>query len=253
MGVEGTPKGEETSSAGRAGPASHALGRAHGATKGALPRAVLWDLDGTLLDSKLSIRETMNTVLAERGLPPFTRDELEVLIGRPLRDILSAKTSDLAAIEAMTHRYRAAYNESGWVTVRVAEGLEGLLLRLRGEGVLHAVVTSKGQRETEVLLADLGIAHLFDAIVGDDDVRPLKPDPAPVREALALLGGVPAGRAVMVGDTVFDVGAARGAGVACVGVLWGTHDRRTLLGAGAAAVASDAASLAKALRALQPR
>ena len=218
-----------------------------------MPRAVLWDLDGTLLDSRRSIRETMNTVLAERGLPGFTRDELGALIGHPLRDILATKTKDRAVVEAMTHRYREAYNESGWVTVRVAAGLEDLLIRLRQDGVRTAVVTSKGQRETEVLLADLGVAHLFDAIVGDDDVRPLKPDPAPVREALALLGGVPADRAVMVGDTTFDVEAAVGAGVACVGVLWGTHDRKTLLGAGAVAVAADAAGLAKALRTLLPR
>lgn len=233
------------------GPTGKGSGRAAG-PGAAAPRAVLWDLDGTLLDSKLSIRETMNTVLAERGLPVFTREELDALIGHPLRDILATKTKDPAAVEAMAHRYRAAYNESGWVTVRVAEGLEDLLGRLRGEGIRTGVVTSKGQHETEVLLADLGVAHLFDAVVGDDDVRPLKPDPAPVREALALLGGVPADRAVMVGDTTFDVGAARGAGVACVGVLWGTHDRRTLLGAGAAAVASDAKGLAKALRALLP-
>lgn len=216
-------------------------------------RAVLWDLDGTLLDSKQSIRDTMNTVLAERSLPAFSRSELDALIGHPLRHILATKTKDAAAVEAMTHRYRAAYNESGWVTVRLADGLVGILERLRQDGVLTAVVTSKGQRETEVLLADLGVAHLFDAIVGDDDVRPLKPDPAPVREALSLLGGVPAERAVMVGDTSFDVGAARAAGVACVGVLWGTHDRRTLLAAGAGAVAADAPGLAKALRAWLPK
>jgi phosphoglycolate phosphatase len=222
-------------------------------TKDPAPRAVLWDLDGTLLDSKLSIRETMNTVLAERGFAVFTREELDALIGHPLRDILATKASDPAAVEAMTHRYRAAYNESGWVTVRVAEGLTALLEQLRRDGVRTAVVTSKGQHETEVLLGDLGIAHLFDAVVGDDDVRPLKPDPAPVREALRLLGGLPPERAVMVGDTTFDVGAARRAGVACVGVLWGTHDRKTLLAAGAAAAVTDAAGLAKAIRALLPR
>jgi 2-phosphoglycolate phosphatase len=210
---------------------------------------VLWDLDGTLLDSKLSIRETMNTVLAERGLPVFTKAELDALIGHPLRDILATKTEDKAVVESMALRYRYAYNESGWVTVRVAEGLEDLLLRLRQQGVKTGVVTSKGQYETETLLADLGVAHLFDAVVGDDDARPLKPDPAPVVEALRLLG-VEAGRAVMVGDTTFDVGAAKGAGVACVGVLWGTHDRATLLKAGADAVVSDAAGLAKALRTL---
>jgi phosphoglycolate phosphatase len=212
-------------------------------------RAVLWDLDGTLLDSRRSIRETMNTVLAERGLPGFAPDELARLIGHPLRDILATKTGDKAAVEAMALRYRECYNESGWVTVRVMPGLEGLLHDLRGAGVRNAVVTSKGQRETEVLLADLGIAHLFDGVVGDDDARPLKPDPAPVREALRLVAALPE-RAVMVGDTTFDAGAAAGAGVPFVGVLWGTHDRATLEAAGAVAVAGSPARLAKALKAL---
>jgi phosphoglycolate phosphatase len=212
-------------------------------------RAALWDLDGTLLDSRRSIRETMNTVLAERGLPGFTKDELGRLIGHPLRDILATKTGDKAAVEAMAHRYRAAYNESGWVTVRVVPGLEDLVGRLRASGVRNAVVTSKGQVETEILLADLGIANLFDAVVGDDDVRPLKPDPAPVREALRLVDAGPE-EAVMIGDTTFDAGAATGAGVRFVGVLWGTHDRPTLRAAGAVALAEDAAQLDKALRSL---
>jgi len=212
-------------------------------------RAVLWDLDGTLLDSRLSIRETMNTVLAERGLPGFTKPELAALIGHPLRDILATKTADKAVVEAMTRRYRDAYGESGWVTVQVHPGLEELVEDLRGERVAIGVVTSKGQQETELLLSDLGIAHLVDAVVGDDDVRPLKPDPAPVRECLRLLGADPQG-AVMVGDTVFDVGAAKAAGVPCVGVLWGTHDAATLLEAGAVATAKDARQLRKALRGL---
>lgn len=213
--------------------------------------AVLWDLDGTLLDSKLSIRDTMNTVLAERGLPAFAKAELDALIGHPLRDILATRSSDRGAVEAMTQRYRAAYNESGWVTVRVTAGLAELVADLRRRGVRHAVVTSKGQRETEVLLADLGIAHLFEAVVGDDDVRPLKPDPAPVREALRLLGAAP-GEAVMVGDTTFDVGAAHGAGVRCIGVLWGSHPRATLAEAGADALVGDARQLEKVLRTLLP-
>jgi 2-phosphoglycolate phosphatase len=218
-------------------------------TAGAGPRAALWDLDGTLLDSRRSIRETMNTVLAERALPGFSRDELDRLIGHPLRDILATKTGDKAAVEAMAHRYRAAYGESGWVTVRVFPGLEALLGELRAAGVRNVVVTSKGQVETEVLLVDLGIAHLFDGVVGDDDVRPLKPDPAPVREALRLAGARPE-RAVMVGDTTFDAGAATAAGVRFVGVLWGTHDRPTLRAAGAVAIAEDAQQLARALKSL---
>lgn len=210
---------------------------------------MLVDLDGTLLDSRLSIRETLNTVLAERGLPPFSRDETDQLIGHPLRHILAQRTTDAAAIEAMTHRYRAAYNEVGWTTVGTFPGFVDLLRDLRMAGVPLAVVTSKGQQETETLLFDLGLGDLFDAVVGDDDVRPLKPDPAPVREACRLLG-VDVQDAIMVGDTTFDIEAARGAGAQSIGVLWGIHAEATLRGAGASAVAGTMAHLDRHLRRL---
>lgn len=211
--------------------------------------AVLVDLDGTLLDSKLSIRDTLNTVLAERALPPFSREDMDRLIGKPLRDILAMRSSDAAAIEAMTHRYRAAYNETGWVTVEPFRGLVPLLRDLREDGALLGTVTSKGQQETETLLFDLGLADLFDAIVGDDDVRPLKPDPAPVREACRLLGVAPAD-AAMVGDTTFDVRAAVAAGAHAIGVLWGIHDAATLRAAGAHALVRDPPALGRELRRL---
>lgn len=223
--------------------------RPHSAPTEPRRRAVLVDLDGTLLDSKLSIRDTLNAVLAERGLGPFSRGDMDQLIGRPLREILATRTTDPTAIEAMTHRYRAAYNETGWVTVDPFPGLVPLLRDLRAQGIATGTVTSKGQLETETLLFDLGLADLFDVIVGDDDVRPLKPDPAPVREACRLLGVDPAD-AVMVGDTTFDVASARAAGAACVGVLWGIHDARTLREAGAIALAKNAADLAREVRRL---
>lgn len=210
-------------------------------------RAVLVDLDGTLLDSRLSIRETLNTVLAERGLPPFSREETDRLIGHPLRHILAQRTDDSAAIEAMTHRYRAAYNEVGWITVGTYPGFVELLRDLRAQHVPLAVVTSKGQQETETLLFDLGLGDLFDVVVGDDDVRPLKPDPAPVVEACRLLG-VPTDRAAMVGDTTFDVQAAVGAGAHSIGVLWGIHTAPTLREAGAHDLVPTVPHLERALR-----
>jgi 2-phosphoglycolate phosphatase len=208
--------------------------------------AVLWDLDGTLLDSNLSIRQTMNHVLGERGLPPFTKAELDALIGHPLRGILATKTPDPAAVEAMALRYRDVYSESGWVTVGFHAGAVALVQRLRARGHPQAIVTSKGQRESEVLLEDLGVAHLFDAVVGDDDRRPLKPDPAPVLEACRLLHRGPE-RAAMVGDTRFDIGAAKAAGVFAVGVLWGNGSAQSLREAGADALARDAMDLQRVL------
>src|SRR5690242_4828246 len=90
------------------------------------PSAVLWDLDGTLLESKQSIRECMNRVLAEKGRPTFTPAELDQLIGRPLREILATKAPP-EEVDAMALRYRVVYNESGWVTVTIHDGLVDLI------------------------------------------------------------------------------------------------------------------------------
>lgn len=213
------------------------------------PRAVLFDLDGTLLDSKLSIRDTMNTVLKEWRLPLFTAAELDREIGKPLRDILATKfpaTPDPAILESMALRYREAYGESGWFTVQVYPGLEALLGLLRARGVRLGVVTSKGEAEAEKVLLDLGIAHLLDTVVGDDDARPLKPDPAPVLEACRRLGVEPA-QAVMVGDTIYDAKAALAADCPFIGVLWGIQDRPTMAAVGATWFARDAYELERLL------
>ncbi|MES2154030.1 MAG: HAD family hydrolase [bacterium] len=214
-------------------------------------KAVLFDLDGTLLDSNLSIRSTMNAVLAERGLPAFTRTELDGLIGTGLRDILARKlpAPDPTAIEAMARRYRDLYSEVGWVTVGIYPGLRELAVDLRANGTSLAVVTSKGQHETEALLADLGVLELFDAAVGDDDVRPIKPHPAPVLEACRRLGCAPAD-AAMIGDTRFDILAAKAAGAIAIGILWGNGSRDSLAEAGADHIVDSVPALRRVLRRL---
>lgn len=214
--------------------------------------AVLFDLDGTLLDANQSIRQTMNHVLAEKGQPTFTKAELDALIGHPLREILATKVKDASLIEPMALRYREVYGESGWVTVELFPGLEDLLRHLRAAGWPIGVVTSKGEQEAETVLFDLGVAQLFDAIVGDDDQRPLKPDPAPVHEAARRLK-VPVGHCVMIGDTRFDIEAARAAGAYAIGVLWGNGSKESLEKAGSHATAKDASALAQLLERLAAR
>jgi len=209
-------------------------------------RAVLLDVDGTLLDANRSIRDTMNRVLAEERLPTFGAGEVERLIGNPLRVILSAKCPDRAVVERMAHRYRALYSEVGWVLARPFPGIEDLLGDLRAHGVLTGIVTSKGQRETEVLLRDLGLADRFDAVVGDDDVRPLKPDPAPVLAGCTALGVAPH-EAAMVGDTRFDILSGKAAGANAVGVLWGNGSRQELVESGADELARDVKELCRIL------
>ena len=211
-----------------------------------IPKAVLFDIDGTILDANLSIRDTMNRVLLERGQPTFTKAELDRLIGNPLRMILAEKCKDPKVVEEMVPRYRMAYGESGWLLADLFPGVHDLLVRLRGRGVATGIVSSKGQRESEVLLSDLGIAGLFDCVVGDDDVRPLKPDPAPVAHGCALLGMGPA-ETVMVGDTRFDILSAKAAGLQAIGVLWGNGSQAELVAVGADQVARDVDGLRRIL------
>lgn len=217
-------------------------------------RAVLWDLDGTLLDSNQSIRATMNAVLKERGHPMFTKAGLDGLIGHPLRDILAKKVPSASAteIDAMAMRYRDLYSESGWFTVGLHPGVDVYIQALRRGGFATGIVTSKGQHETEVLVADLGVLSLFDVVIGDDDVRPLKPDPAPFRAACETLGCA-ASSAVLIGDTRFDILSAKAAGGFGVGVLWGNGSAQSLREAGADAIVADVAALRKAVRRLSSR
>jgi 2-phosphoglycolate phosphatase len=209
-------------------------------------KAVLFDIDGTILDANLSIRETMNRVLVEKGQPTFTKAELEGLIGNPLRVILARKCNDAAVVEAMVPRYRDVYGESGWLLADLFPGIESLLRDLQANGVRTGIVTSKGQREAELLVADLGISDVFEAIVGDDDVRPLKPDAAPVLEACRRLQVKPT-EAVMVGDTRFDILAGKSAGAEAIGVLWGNGSRAELAAAGADELARDVRELRRLL------
>ncbi len=209
-------------------------------------RIVLWDLDGTLLDPNGSIRGTINRVLEEAGFAAF--DPGEVLVGMPLREILHLRTQDPARIEAMVERYREVFTTHSWRLVRFYPGMKELLGLLHERGVPQAIVTTKGEGEATQLLRDLDILHLFDTVVGDDDVRPLKPDPAPLVAACGRLGLRPRD-AVMVGDTVYDVAAAKAAGAYAIGVLWGHGTRPGHEQEGADWIVEDAQALETALMA----
>jgi 2-phosphoglycolate phosphatase len=209
-------------------------------------RAVLFDLDGTLLDPAGSIRATIAAVLDEAGLGALGAHE--VLVGMPLRDILRLRTDDAAAITHMVRRYRETFAAETWRPVRFYPGLEAMLRRLHARDVPMAVVTTKGEEEATLLLQRLGVAECFAAIVGDDDTRPVKPHPEPVRVACRRLGIVPA-EAVMVGDTRYDILAGRAAGTHTIGVLWGHGTLEGHREAQAAAVAADGAELERLLEA----
>ncbi len=205
-------------------------------------RTIVFDLDGTLVDSVPDIAAAVNRMLAARELAPLAEPEVAAMVGDGLQPLIDrvfaarASTPDAAA----AGEYLADYEANVLVETRLFPGMTGALDRLSAEGWRLAVCTNKPERAARLLLDALGIADRFAAIGGGDSFPKHKPDPAHFLGTVALAGGDPA-RAVMVGDHRNDVLTATGGGAQAIFAGWGYG--RPGMEAGAAAVAPDAAAL----------
>jgi len=190
-------------------------------------RAVLFDLDGTLVDSAPDIAAAANRALAECGLPPrdlgrirgYVGGGAERLIHRCLTDSLDGLAEPAlfeAAHAAFFRHYAAGLTASTLPYPGVVETLE----TLRARGYALGCVTNKPGRFTAPLLAALDLARWFDVTVAGDSLPVKKPDPAPLLHALAVLGAH-ASASTMVGDSMADLKAARAAGTRVLCVTYG--------------------------------
>jgi phosphoglycolate phosphatase len=205
--------------------------------------AVLFDLDGTLLDSFGSIADLTDLALVEAGHAPCDREILRRLIGLPLEAVFRQVWPFEPTTEDVTRAmatYRAAQLANASPTF--FSGAADLVATLRAAGNRLAIVTTKGTPAARRALTDGALLDAFDAVIGGDIVPHLKPHPAPAEMALRQLG-VPPRDAVVVGDTTHDIHMGIHAGCRSVGVTWGAHDASTLHGAGAIAVATEMADL----------
>jgi phosphoglycolate phosphatase len=190
-------------------------------------RAILFDLDGTLAETVHGIHAALAEVLAPHGVPApdlaATRrmigDGARMLVVRALEAAAAAAPDPDTVFAAFLERYGADPAAAAFLFPGVAE----VLAELTARGDRLAVCTNKPQLATERLLAALGIADRFAAVVGGDALPVRKPDPGHLRAALERIGGT-AARAVMVGDSRNDVLAARALAIPCVLVSWGYGD-----------------------------
>jgi pyrophosphatase PpaX len=187
---------------------------------------VLFDFDGTVVDSGgiilASMRHATETVLARR----YTEAELMANVGGPgLEAQMEAFAPD--RVEELVRVYRA-HNEPLHDELEAFAGMEDVLESLRKEGRRLGLVTAKRRSTVDLAFARLPIAHLFDVVVGGDETERHKPHPAPLLLALERLDAQ-ADTAAYVGDSPYDMQAARAGGLHAVGVTWGRiHDRAAL-------------------------
>jgi pyrophosphatase PpaX len=192
-------------------------------------RAVLFDLDGTLIDSIELIVNSARHAFEKCGHPMPTREEWVADLGLPLRAMFGrfiADESQLADLVAGYREYQLANHDR---LVRPYEEVEATLRALRERGFALGVVTSKAEPLAHRGLAHVGLDGLFDLVVGLESCARHKPDPEPVRIALDRLAVAP-GAATFVGDSPHDMSAGRAAGVTTVAALWGPFTRAQLAG-----------------------
>jgi phosphoglycolate phosphatase len=203
---------------------------------------VVFDWDGTVVDSTAMIARSIQKAAADLGLRVPSLERASHVIGLGLRDALAAAVPDLAAdrIEAFTERYRHHYIAIEQEIV-LFSGIRELLVELTESGAVLAVATGKSRRGLDRSFAATGLGMFFAESRCADETHP-KPHPAMLHEITAALA-MSRQRTVMIGDTTHDLAMARSAGTASIGVTYGAHPRAQLEAEGALALVDDVAEL----------
>jgi phosphoglycolate phosphatase len=182
------------------------------------PAAVVWDLDGTLVDSAADLATALNALLVEHGQHTHAVDRVRPMIGAGVAKLIergfraAGSPLDAAGLERLLPRFMTLYRACATDQTRLIEGARTVLEHFYHTGVPQGLCTNKPAGVTRQILQALDIAGFFGCVVGGDTTAARKPDPLPLRTCLAELGVEPE-RALMIGDSGADVGAARAAGV----------------------------------------
>ena len=187
------------------------------------PRAVLFDLDGTLVDSAPDLASAANWLREQRGLPPLPYADLRPMVGTGARGMVGVafgvQPGD-ADFEGLRDAFLARYEQALLVDSAVFPGIEDTLAALELRATAWGIVTNKAARFAQPLTAGLGLASRTAALICGDTTPFAKPHPEPLLEAARRLGLAP-GDCVYVGDDLRDVEAGRAAGMRTVAAAWG--------------------------------
>jgi phosphoglycolate phosphatase len=182
--------------------------------------AVVFDLDGTLIDSAPDILAALNRVLVSYSLAPLSRPEVQSMIGDGAKVLVERGFAARGQVggPAELAAFLADYNVNAVVQTKPYPGMQTALTALRAAGHQMAVCTNKPEGITRQILTALGIDGFFSTITGGDSTPHRKPDPRHLAASLAALGAT---QAVMIGDHENDMAAARGLNLPSIFVTWG--------------------------------
>lgn len=192
---------------------------------------VMFDLDGTLVDTAGEISDSVNDMLAAVHLPPVTEAQVRGWIGQGTRELLvraaahaarlaEAEVRDSPTLESMLEMYGHFHQRRCGSRSRLYPQVEATLSALRRRDVALALVSNRERRFADAVLRAHGLGHYFDPVVAGDTLPVRKPDARVVEQCLRLRQ-VPARRALLIGDSAVDVATARNAGVTCWAVPYG--------------------------------
>ncbi len=195
-------------------------------------KLVIFDLDGTLVNTIADLGAAANAALAAKGLPQHAPEAFRGMVGHGVRNLMKqampeAMREDEQALDALLEVFLTYYIKHIDEQSRPYPGIPELLAELQAKGVLLGVASNKFQAGTEKLVGRMFPDIRFTTVLGSRPGAPLKPDPAVVEE-IRTQAGVSVQETVMVGDSATDVATAANAGVSCVAVSWGFRTRAEL-------------------------
>lgn len=183
-----------------------------------IPAAIVWDLDGTLVDSAPDITTALNALLIENGAAPLQQGGVRRMIGDGVPALIrrgfavSRMDPDELCMASLQRRFMVIYEACAVAQTRLNPGVESALRRFATAGIPQGVCTNKPESVSRKILKELGIGTYLSTVIGGDTLPRRKPDPMPLLTAISALGATSAAT-LLIGDSAVDVATARAAGV----------------------------------------
>lgn len=217
-------------------------------------KAIIFDLDGTILNTITTITHFVNQTLQKHDILPITEAECKTFIGDGAKKLIerslgSKGVKDSATVEKILVEYNSTYDADPFYLTEKYDGIEQMLVELKGRGMKLGVISNK-PHTTTVSAVNHFYNDIFDAVMGGQEGIPLKPDPTAALKLLEDLGAR-ADEVIYIGDSGVDMKFGKAFGAShTFGVLWGFRDEKELTSCGADRVFSDAESMKDTIRSL---